>query len=135
VFDISFQAAARRVGNGAESESDGKITIGNHSETFTASHAVWERRRYETQWREAADRILDGEPACFVVDLAGGQADYRGESWNVWPEGEVAVVQNQLLLAGEFDPDDLYAFLDALPRRVTEDGHRVSTWRMRMADV
>jgi hypothetical protein len=111
------------VGSGIE--SDGKITIGDHWETFTASHVVCDRSHYETQWREAADRILDGQPGSFVVDLAGGQPEYRGESWNVWPEGDVAIVQNQRLILSNFDPDEPHAFRSALPQRVTEDGHRM----------
>jgi hypothetical protein len=115
--------------------TDGKITDADHSETFTASHVIWERKRYERQWREAADRVLDGRPACFVVDVASAHSEYRGECWSVWPDRDVAVVQNQLLLGSKFDPDDPYAFLPAVPHRITGDGRRISTWRTNLADV
>src|SRR4051794_9175061 len=129
MFEIAFGSAM------AESETDGRITVADHWETFTASHAVWGRSRYERQWLEAADLVLAGQPACFVTDLSKGEGDYRGECWIAWPEGTVAVVQNQLLLGSTFDPDDPHAFLAAVPQHITEDGHRVSTWSVSLADV
>jgi hypothetical protein len=130
MFEITFEAGT------GEFETDGKITVGDHSESFTASHSVWDRGRYEQEWRAAADRVAVGEPGCFVVDLASGGADYKGEAWIVWPERDVGVVQNQLLLPSSgFDPDRPHLFLPAVPQRLTEDGHRVSTWRVGLTDI
>jgi hypothetical protein len=39
------------------------------------------------------------------------------------------------MLGSAFDPDDPHAFLPAVPRRITQDGNRVSTWRVSLADV
>lgn len=130
MFKIVFETTAH------ELETDGVLTIGDHWESFTASHSVWDRRRYEQAWREAADRVLAGQPGCFVINLTDGEGDYRGECWVVWPEGDVGVVQNQLLLASSgFDPDRPHAFLAPIPLRVTEEGHHVSTWRVRLTDI
>jgi hypothetical protein len=133
MFEIAFKSAGGA--ETTESETDGTIAIGDHWERFTASHGVWDRSRYERQWREAADRVLAGNPGCFVIDMPEGEADYRGECWIAWPEGDVAVVQNQLLIGWAVDRDDPHAFLPAVPLRVTEEGHRVSTWRVTLADV
>jgi hypothetical protein len=134
MFEIAFESP-REAASAEFGETDGKITVGDHWESFTASHTLWDRSRYRKQWREAADRVLAARPGCFVVDLAGTETNYRGECWIAWPEGDVVVVQNQLLLGPAFDPDDPHAFPPAVPHRVTEDGHGVSTWRVRLADV
>jgi hypothetical protein len=122
MFEIAFESVGEA--GTTEFETDGKITIGDHWETFTASHTVWDRSRYEREWREAADRVLAGQPGCFVVDIAKGEADYGGECWVAWPEGEVAVVQNQLRVGSSFDPDDptrsCQRFHHALPKKETE---------------
>jgi CdiI N-terminal domain len=135
MFNIAFESAGAAP---TDVETVGKITIADHWETFTASHTVWDRTRYERQWREAADRVLAGHPGCFVIDLASAQADYRGECWIAWPEGNVAVIQNHLLVGSDgrdFDPNDPNAFPSAVPQRLTQEGHRVSTWHVRLANV
>lgn len=120
MFEITFGAAGVAT---TECESSGKITLADHWETFTASHAVWSRSRHERQWREAADRVLAGQPGCFVIDVGKGETGYRGECWIAWPERTVAVVQNHLLLGPVFDPDDphvpCHRFRNALPKTGT----------------
>jgi hypothetical protein len=69
MFEIAFESAGGA--KTTESETDGTIAIGDHWERFTASHTVWDRSRYERQWREAADRVLAGKPGCFVIDDDG----------------------------------------------------------------
>ena len=54
----------------------GRITLGGFAEEFIAPLVLWTADDYRRQWREAAERILDGsEPTCFVTAMRESPLD------------------------------------------------------------
>lgn len=119
------------------SQSEGAICVEETRETFVASHAVWDPDQYRRQWEEAAERLVAGDPSCFVTDVAAPGASYIGERWNAWPERDLAVLQHQILTfeGSTFDVDNPYASLPPTPPTTSSAGLPPSTWHVPLAEV
>lgn len=117
--------------------SEGLLRIGGTEETFIASHIVWNPDQYLRHWVEAAARLINGEPSCFMTDVAPRGANYRGERWNAWPEGGVVTFQNQILVGDVpgFDLRDPYASLPPAAPTRTSSGAVPSTWRVPLVEI
>ena len=136
MFDIEFISDEPEVDDEGRVTLLGEITLGDESERFLASLALWTREDFERQWREAAQRLLDGEERTAFFTSAFG-------FWRLmWQdEGEIRV-QEQLLLPERFahlsQPLDLTRTpyeLIADYGRTTEDGEVISEWRLTLPDI
>jgi hypothetical protein len=117
----------------------GSIQIGEFEETFVASLLTWSPNRYEEQWREAAKRLVDGEPkSAFVTSFVPPQPGDYFEWWKCYLCGEIVRVQNQLRfydqLPSSFTADALYDFIP--DRKVfSEEGSPISEWEVPLQSI
>jgi hypothetical protein len=112
--------------------SYGKIEIDGFAETFVASLVSWSRDEYESQWHRACRRLLEGANESVLI------ASYVDPSitefcmwWPLYREGEIVLVQNQLLLYSQlslpFNASEPWAS-PGKRELVTDDGEEISEW-------
>ncbi len=95
----------------------GRITLGEFSEEFVAPLVFWKVDDYRRQWREAAERILNGcERSCFVAAMRESPLDGVIFLWPAYRDGEVVYIQHRLVLPelakGSFDTLNPYGQVD-----------------------
>ena len=119
-----------------ESEGDlmvsGSLKIGDFREDFHASLSYWNRDDYLSQWKDALNRLSQGERRSAIVT-----AMYDPKTanfifwWVMYLNGDVVYIQNQVLFLEElerpFYESELYSFI---PEREThtEEGEPISEW-------
>jgi hypothetical protein len=113
----------------------GQITLGAFVEEFEMVLSVWSRERYERQWREAIQRLLDGESkSCLITSFWGDKNAFGGEWWTMHRVEDQVAVRNQLIRPDifdqdfdNFDPGNPYL---SIPEwcPVNEDGQEPSRW-------
>jgi hypothetical protein len=111
----------------------GRITLGEHSESFQAASWLWSADRYRHQWHRAATALAAGaERSGFVTSFVHPDADINF-IWQAWRERDVVYFQERLLLREDlpsvFDPDRIADFIDDR-RTHTEEGHEISEWQV-----
>jgi hypothetical protein len=117
----------------------GRITLGECSEEFVAPLVYWTEGDYRGQWREGAERILNGrERSCFVAAMRQSPLDGAMFLWPAFRDGEVVYIQHKLLLPelviGSFEPSNPYAQVDER-RTISEEGEPISEWTISVADI
>ena len=136
MFDIRFTATEPEPQDGDWFGLDGEVIFGEYAESFVAPMGPWARVDYERQWSDAAARLLAGaESSAFFTSA------FRFW-WAAWRVGDELVVQEEFLtperLAALGPRPDLrrapYELLGPLETE-TEDGERISEWRVPFADV
>jgi hypothetical protein len=121
-----------------ENEPDfaiGQITLGTFVEEFESILTVWSLERYQQQWQEGIQRILNGATrSCLIASLWGDSNGYGFNWWPLYRTGNQVVAQNGLVwdpemqfLYRNFDPNDPYRFIQG-HRSVNEDGQQISEW-------
>jgi hypothetical protein len=110
----------------------GEIALDDFVETFEIPLAFWSVDRYENQWREGIDRLLNGAvKSCLITSMLDSRSEVFGVWWTLYREGNHVVVHNGLLLSDvhgkNFNPDEPY---EAIPdrRSFSDDGTPVSEW-------
>ena len=116
----------------------GRITLGDHVESFTAAAQPWDAARYEKQWRHAARELAGGaERTAFVTSFIHPNAHHTF-IWAAWRVGTDVHLQEMLLLRGllpgVLDVDRIGAFVPD-HTRVSEDGDKISEWVVDLDDV
>ena len=136
MFDIRFLDAPPAQDEERGLSLWGEVTLGEYRERFLAPLGLWPRERYEQQWREAAERLVRGAERTAFFTVA----------WQFWwtmgRDGQDVLVQEELItgdrveqLGSEPDPDIApYELLRPISLE-TEDGQRISTWRVTLSDV
>jgi hypothetical protein len=122
-----------------ESAIRGRITLGEFSEEFVASLAFWTVDDYRKQWRNAAERIVNGEArSCFVASMRESPNDGAIFLWTAYKLADTVYFQHNLLLSetvkGTFEPSNIYAQVEERQIK-TEDGSQISEWRILVSDV
>ena len=117
----------------------GRITLGDFSEEFIAPLVFWSVDDYRKQWREAAQRILDGhDRSCFVASMHESLSDGAVFLWTAYKLADNVFFQHKLLILetvkGNFEPSNLYAQVDERETE-TEEGQQISEWRMLVSDI
>jgi hypothetical protein len=113
----------------------GNLQIGDFRETFVASLLDWTPEAYRQQWREAAERLVNGESkSAFVTSFAPPTDAGHFEWWPCYGVYEIVYVQNQFRfyeqLASSFHLDSLYDYV-ADRKTVSEaDGAPISEWQI-----
>ena len=136
MFDIRFISDEPEIDDEGRVTLLGEVTLGDESERFLASLSIWTRENYEQQWRDAAQRLLDGHDRTAFFTSAFGMW------WQMWHDGGDVRVQEQLLLSERFallpQPLDLertpYELIEEY-QRTTEDGEAISEWRLTFRDI
>ena len=137
MFDIRFISRTPEPQEEGWDALWGEIRLGDHLEGFRAPLDPWTAADYERHWREAAARLVGGQPAAFWT--------VPWQSWwVVWPEGGEAVVHEELLLADRIEaggytaePPAGYAPYELIGPRESgsEEGESVSDWRVPLAAI
>lgn len=120
----------------------GQITLGTFVEEFDSILSVWDLERYERQWTEGIQRLLDdGSKSCLITSLWGDSNGYGFNWWPLYRVGDQVVAQNALiwdpaiqLLYSNFDPNDPYRFIPE-HRSVTEEGQQISEWYVSFNEI
>ena len=117
----------------------GRITLGEFSEEFVAPLVFWAADDYRRQWREAAERILNGcEQSCFVAAMRESLLDGAIFLWPAYKEGEAVYIQHKLLLPelvkGRFDTLNPCAQVGER-RSLSEEGEPISEWQVSVGDI
>lgn len=94
MFDIELTTKIPALEEG-ESLVYGRIQIGDFVEDFVANLAEWSPAHYELQWREAAERLANGETkSAFVVSFTPEDCVVW---WPCYRIGETVFIQNHFL--------------------------------------
>lgn len=122
-----------------ESAVRGRITLGDFSEEFVAPLIFWTVDDYLKQWREAANRLLDGhDRSCFVASMRESLSDGAVFIWTAYKFADTVYFQHNLLLTetvkGIFEPSNPYAQVNERETE-TEEGERISEWRVSLNDI
>lgn len=118
----------------------GEITLGEFTEKFEAPLGYWQREDYESQWTAAIQTLVGGERTAFFVTGMYDPAHTNYFFWWVaYRDDDASVFQNHLLLR-EMAPVPIKSiedFAQCIPpyESATEDGNRISEWRVKLADV
>jgi hypothetical protein len=123
----------------SELAARGRITLGEFSEEFVAPLVYWAEVDYRGQWREAAERILNGsERSCFVAAMRESPLDGAIFLWPAYRDGEAIYFQHKLLLPelvkGNFNTSNPYAQVDGR-RTSSEEGEPFSEWQVSVGDI
>lgn len=117
----------------------GRIQINTFEEGFLSSLAYWNRSRYEAQWKDGIERILNGaDTSCLIVNMVDPlQANFI-LWWILYREGNDVHFQNAVLfideLEGTFDENTPYRHIPARRTR-SEEGLPISEWVTSVDDV
>jgi hypothetical protein len=138
-FDIRFisrTAGQRPIRSG---ESTGQITLGDFKERFHSDLSYWSPKDYEVQWREAIERVTDGEScSALITSLADPVSSDALIWWPVYRVGSEVYVRNGILffdqLPRKFDVTDPYA---SVPERCYSSGeeYEPSEWPIRLDEL
>src|SRR5882672_9020517 len=100
MFSIEFAADAAYPFEGTGAlHRDGVIAMDDFTERFPVPLHYWAETDYQRQWREGAQRLVDGAPASLLLtrveDPTEPQPIYRW--WSLYRRvGEAVTVQEQL---------------------------------------
>lgn len=113
----------------------GEITLGSFIEQFEMNLSTWSVERYQRQWYEGIQKILDGaSKSCLMTSFWREDDAFGGEWWPMYRVQDYVIVQDQFIRPDifsqkfdNFDPDDPYP---SIPDResVNEDGQKISEW-------
>jgi hypothetical protein len=120
-------------------EAIGEIVLGEFSELFLASLSFWTKAQYEAHWREALNRIVQNvSPSGLITTMYDPVVANFIFWWPMYRQGSDVIVHNQMLLLMEIeerlDPNNPYSLIPEY-YRVSEDGEKVSEWRISIGDV
>lgn len=116
-----------------------EIDLNGFKEAFQVDLSFWSRRDYETQWRQAVERIIAGESrSCLIASMPDPATANFVFTWPMYALGDEVAVQNRVMfmdeIQGEFDPLNPYVHLG--PREtLTEEGAPISEWRVSAGDL
>ena len=118
---------------------EGVIQLASYSECFVADLSTWTTEQYESQWREAARRLVDAEsPACFVTSMHDPATAEVVNCWVAYPVERLLVFQETMIrasaLMGLGATRDLHSLVR--PRQVrTKEGRPISEWSIPRGDM
>ncbi|MDQ3748253.1 MAG: hypothetical protein M3367_04430 [Acidobacteriota bacterium] len=75
----------------------GRITLGDFSEEFVAPLVFWTLDDYRKQWRDAAERIVNGEArSCFAASMRESLDDGAIFLWTAYKLADTVYFQAQV---------------------------------------
>jgi hypothetical protein len=128
MFDIAFYSDPPEPQEDGWVALRGRTLLGEHSEDFLASLAVWTPEDYQRHWHEAATRLVAGSPSAFITSAF----QFR---WLMWPRPDGIAVHEQLLLEGHgFKEHDAFSGIPPYSAQ-TDEGEVISEWLLSPEDV
>lgn len=120
----------------------GRITLGEFVEEFEMILSFWNRERYEKQWRDGLQKILEGAlRSCFITSVWNENGVFGCEWWRMYRIGEQVAIQNQLIRPHifnqsfeNFNPDNPYPSIQD-HHSFDEDGQQISEWLVRFDQI
>ncbi|MBT2151757.1 hypothetical protein KKI34_08020 [Pseudoalteromonas tetraodonis] len=112
----------------------GEIQIGDFRESFLADFSFWSKSDYEVHWREASAQLAAGRAVSFITSITDPSTSNFIRSWACYPIECELVFQEQILFLEELQqPFNINEpHFNALPyESVTEEGEKISEWRLR----
>ncbi len=112
----------------------GIIALGEFSEKFISSLSDWNMERYTKHWMKSSSRILfHSDRTLFITSIIDDPFDYQLECWVAYKVGEIAYIQNELIIpetcyiTNGFNSEDLYSYIR--DREIcSDDGNKISEW-------
>jgi len=135
VFDIRLTSEVPDELEDGVSAVYGIIQIGDFNETFIASLSEWTPERYALQWKEAAQRLVNGESrSAFVTSFVPPDKSFYFVWWPCYRIGKTVCVQNQMRfydqLPSPFLVDALYDYIADRKTVSEDDGMAISEWEL-----
>lgn len=110
----------------------GTILVGSFKETFEAPLHFWTRRDYESQWRRASERLLNGAASsAFITGMNDPQHANFIHWWPAYLVGAEVRFQHQLLMLPNLDFEfTVENHFEHVPpyRQENDEGDRLSQW-------
>lgn len=135
MFDIRFIEST----SSFDELARGQICIGGFVESFEVVLDYWDRTRYETQWREAAERLVNGAAtSAFITSMTDPANANFLFWWPVYSDGSILHFQNSLLFLEQLESrfDEAEPYRHVAPRTtLTEDGHCISEWPLPLTSI
>lgn len=117
----------------------GALVLGAQREYFESVLGFWGLDDYKASWTTGLRRLVAGaSTSCLATLVIDPPTANFIEVWPLYREGSDVYVQNRLLfldqLSHEFDPAAPWESVS--PRSVvSEDGQRISEWRVSIDDI
>ena len=139
-FEITFTDTASYGLVAACCEATGTIVIGYYEETFSSALDVLCKRDYLAQWRQAAQRLVEGfSSSAIITSLADRGGAVIGMWWPLYAcENGLIAVQNRLILRDVVGTGFSVAscYDNVGPHNTTtEDGEPISEWTTTFDDL
>jgi len=121
----------------------GQITLGAFVEEFAMVLTTWSRERYEQQWREGIQRLINGDTkSCLITSFWSDENAFGGEWWKMYRVEDQVVINNQLIRQEIFDQQDLHNFDPENPylcipewRSANDYGQEPSRWSVQFSQI
>jgi CdiI N-terminal domain len=121
----------------ADDMPEGRIVIGDFTETFHAERGLWRAADYHASWRRTAALVLEQGFGRFLVSVGPpGEAVFT--TYPCWRRGDAALVQKSILLATltcDFARPEAAESYDPAFSEKAESGGALSTWRCSLRDI
>lgn len=111
----------------------GKIQIGDFSERFIMYLGYWDIPKYQSQWLEGVQRILNDEysTSCLLQNMYDPKQAGFIFTWTMYKIQDTIILHNRMLILDDleepFDENNPYNSMD--PREtITEEGDPISEW-------
>lgn len=117
----------------------GEIKINSYSERFQSSLSYWNKENYVEQWKDAVQRIFDGNNrSCLVTSMFEPNISSYIHLWLLYTERDIVHIQNQILFLKElnepFNESCIYGYISDR-EIIDEDGHKISEWDIHINDL
>ena len=117
----------------------GEIVIGNFRERFETPLDYWAIKDYESQWKEALRRTIEGNgKSCLITSMNDPQTSNFYIWWPIYREDESVFIQNHLFFLEEaLEPFDFYNPYKSVRERITinEEGQEISEWMVSIDEI
>jgi hypothetical protein len=117
----------------------GVLTLRESSEHFSSPVSFWGVDDYQKSWEAGLRRLLGGAAvSCLVTSVTDPATANFIEVWPLYGSGDDIYVQNRLLFLDQLPHAfDLSAPWESvgLRRTTTEDGDKISEWRVGLDDI
>jgi hypothetical protein len=116
---------------------EGEIRIGHYRETLYIPLDWWDIATYESQWKQAIDRLRYHDTSCLVVAINNPYKRCYIEWWLLYKINNKIYIQNHIIInevCSEFIGNELFTQIscyDFIPERgasYDEQGNKISEW-------
>ena len=135
-FEIKF------IGKSTDEGELGEIEVDDLDEQFVVPITYWDKQKYESQWQEAIERIVNSRSdanSMLVVSIHDPKEANFIVVWPLYKINNKVYVQNSLIfmdnLKQPFNEQMIYSFV---PERgtISEDtGEPISEWQISLDDL